>query len=471
MREVVGRVAGVIKRARLVDTGDRVAVAVSGGPDSVALLWLLHRLSADLAFTVAGVVHVHHGLRGEDADADEAFVRALAARLELRCEVARVDVAALARARRQSIEAAARDARYAFFDEAAGRLNASRIATGHTMDDQAETVLLRLLRGAGGRGVTGIRLRRGKLIRPLLECRRADLVPYLAALGEPYREDASNRDRAIARNRIRHELLPVIERLAPGGVRALARFARLAGDDEAYLERVAIEAAGISVLSSGAGVEVQRGALAGLPPPIVRRIIRRAVADAAPDVTLAVGHVDAVRMLAAADKPEGHLDLPGLSVDRRGEVVTLSRGRSAPGRDASDTRPASYEYVLPLPGSVDVPEAGVTIAATTVPPADGARVPCPAPDVAVVQAGSIAAPFAVRSRRPGDRLRPLGAPGRRKLQDVLVDRKVPRRERDRVPIVVDRAGRIVWVAGLVVADECRVTAPEAGMVILELKRR
>ncbi|MFI5179505.1 MAG: tRNA lysidine(34) synthetase TilS, partial [Vicinamibacterales bacterium] len=343
MREVVGRIAGVIKRARLVDAGDRVAVAVSGGPDSVALLWLLRRVSADLAFTIAGVMHVHHGLRGADADADEAVVRELAARLDLPCEVARVDVAALARARRQSIEVAARDARYACFDEAAARWDATRVATGHTMDDQAETVLLRLLRGAGSRGVTGIRLRRGKFIRPLLECRRADLLQYLAAIGEPYREDASNRDRAIARNRIRHELVPVIERLAPGGVRALARFARLAGDDEAYLERAAIEAAEFSVLSSGAGVEVKRGVLAGLPPAIARRVVRLAVAQAAPDVTLAVGHLDAVRALAAADKPEGHLDLPGLSVERRGEVLTLSGGRSASAGDASGRRPASYE--------------------------------------------------------------------------------------------------------------------------------
>jgi tRNA(Ile)-lysidine synthase len=471
MHEVVGRVAGVIKRARLIDAGDRVAVAVSGGSDSVALLWLLHRVSTDLGFTLAGVVHVNHGLRGEDAAADEAFVQALASRLELPCEVAHVDVAALARARRQSIEVAAREARYAFFDDAAARLAATRVATGHTMDDQAETVLLRLLRGAGSRGVTGIRLRRGRVIRPVLDCRRADLLQYLAAIGEPYREDASNRDRAIARNRVRHELVPVIEQLAPGGVRALARFARLSGDDEAYLERVAIEAASFSVLFSGGGVEVKRGALAGLPPAIARRVVRRAVAGAAPDLTLAVGHLDAVRALAAADKPEGHLDLPGLAVERRGDVLTLApRARDQVGHPRGPV-PASYEYVLTLPGSVDVPEAGVTIAATTVPGTDTARVPSSHPDVAVVQAGSIAAPFAVRSRRPGDRLRPLGAPGRRKLQDVFVDRKVPRRERDRVPIVVDRAGRIVWVAGLTVADECRVTAPEAGMVILELKRR
>jgi len=464
MRDLARVVAGTIALHGLAGADDRVAVAVSGGPDSVALVWLLRELAPDLHFSLAGLIHVNHLLRGVESDADEAFVRALAARLNLPCEVARVDVAARARAARRSIEATSRDVRYAVFEDAAARLGATRVATGHTEDDQAETVLLRLLRGAGARGVGGIRMQRGLYIRPLLECRRAELRRHLQALGESFREDASNFDRAIPRNRIRHDLLPVIEDLAPAGVRALARFAELSADDEAYLEEEAIKLAGSSVLSDAAGVQVKVGGLAGAPPALARRVVRRAAELAAPHASLARRHLEAIRRLAAADKQDGHLDVPGLSVDRRGDALVLSAGRP-PAAGIGE-----FEVPLPVPGEAAMPGLGATLVARRasngeVPDLDRAR------DVAVVQAASVTLPLAVRNRRPGDRFRPLGAPGRRKVQDVFVDRKVPRSERDRVPIVIDAAGRIVWVAGVVMADECRVTAPNSGVVILELRRQ
>jgi tRNA(Ile)-lysidine synthase len=464
MRHIARLVARTIARHALVGPEDRVAVAVSGGPDSVALAWLLREIAADAGWSIAGLIHVHHGLRGADADADEAFVRTLAARLHLPIEVAHVDVGASARAARRSIEATARDLRYVFFEDAARRLGATRVATGHSLDDQAETVLLRLLRGAGGRGVTGIRVRRGLYIRPLLECRRSELRRYLRARDESFREDATNQDRSIARNRVRHDLLPVIEHLAPGGLRALARFAQISADDEAFLEGLAIEAARTLVLFEDGGVQVNRGGLCGLPPPVARRLVRRVVETAAPGVTVTRRHVEAVRRLATADKPDGHLDLPDASVDRRGDLLVVRAGH------ARAVQPPAFELGLPVPGEVELPASGGTIQAIRPAGADNERFANGAPDTAVLQAASVTLPLAVRNRRPGDRLRPLGAPGRRKVQDVLVDRKVPRHERDRVPIVVDAAGRIVWVAGLVIADECRVTAPEAGVVILKLRR-
>src|SRR5688572_8287520 len=212
---------------------DRVAIAISGGSDSVALAWILHEAAPRASWRVVGLVHVNHGLRGDDAAADEAFCRELAARLGWPIDVSHVDVRARAHERRQSIEAAARGARYDCFEGAAARLGATVVATAHTMDDQAETVLLRLLRGAGSRGISGIRERRGRIVRPLLGCRRLELREFLNDRQELFREDASNLDLSIPRNRLRHELMPVIERLAPGGVAALARAAALAADDEA----------------------------------------------------------------------------------------------------------------------------------------------------------------------------------------------------------------------------------------------
>jgi tRNA(Ile)-lysidine synthase len=451
----------------LVARGDRVAVAVSGGSDSVALMHLLLEIGPVAGFDVAGIVHVNHGLRAEASDADEAFCRGLAAAAARPIHVSRVDAAGHAREMRRSVEVAARALRYRAFEAAAERLGATLVATGHTEDDQAETVLLRLLRGAGTRGLAGILARRGRFIRPLLECRRAELAAYLAERGATFREDASNADVAIPRNRVRHELMPVIERLSPRGVRALARCAFLAAEDEAYFRAQVIAAAGSVVLSRGAesaAAELDAAALNRLPAALARRLVRD-LAEQVSGTAWAARHVDALRRLARADKPAGHLDLPGASADCDGRVVRL---RAEPNGRAASPVPAGFEVPLAVPGQVTVPGGLATIAALVEPVGD--RIRAPRPDVGVVQASALALPLSVRNRRAGDRIRPLGAPGSRKLQDVFVDRKVPRRERDEVPLVVDAAGRIVWVAGLSIAHECRVTDPLAGVVILELRR-
>jgi tRNA(Ile)-lysidine synthase len=473
-------VARFVRRRRLWGEDDRIAVAVSGGSDSVALAFIVRDLERIGLGHPVGLIHVNHQLRGAESEADEAFCAALAARLEWPIDVARVDVTRAARERGQSIESAARDARYACFERAAERLRATVVVTGHTADDQAETVLLRLLRGAGTRGLSGIRPRRGIYARPLLECRRADLRDDLARRGEAFRDDSSNLDLSIPRNRLRQSLMPVIEAMAPGGVRALARVAGLAEEDEAVLTRAAIETARTLVLSrEGApgraeALEIDGAALRSIEPAIGRRAVRALAAEVAPRATLGAVQLQAIWRLAQADKPKGHLDLAGLTVDRRGDVLRFMpeletrpparRAERRPLRGAEKQGPKR----LDVPGSVYLPEADVTITAERQDRGvelgkDGAR--------ACVQADSVDMPLAVRTRRPGDRFRPLGSPGRRKLQDVFVDRKVPRDERDRVPVVVDARGRLVWVAGVALADECRVTAPEAGVVILRLRAK
>ena len=461
-------VARFVRRRQLWGADDRVAVAISGGSDSVALAFIVRDLERVGLGRPAGLIHVNHQLRGAESDADEAFCAALAARLGWPLDVSRV---AVTRGPRQSIEAAAREARYACFERAAKRLGATVVVTGHTADDQAETVLLRLLRGAGTRGLSGIRARRGIYARPLLECRRADLRRDLARRGEAFREDSSNLDHAIPRNRVRHALLPVIEAIAPGGVRALARLAAFAGEDEAVLMKTAIETARTLVLSRVGpvgrpeAVELDAAALRSVPPAIGRRVVRAVAAEIAPRTTPGAIQLQAILSLVQADNRMGHLDLQGFTVERRGETLRFMPGLKTRPPSAS-TRPSAR--TLDVPGSVYLPEAGVTITAERRDRGvelskDGA--------FGCLQADSVDLPLTVRTRQPGDRFRPLGAPGRRKLQDVLVDRKVPRDERDRVPVVVDARGRLVWVAGVALADECRVTAPEAGVVILKLRAK
>ena len=442
---------------------DRIAIAVSGGADSVALAWILHELAPRASWQVAGLVHVNHGLRGAEADADEAFCRDLAMRLSWPIHVTSVDVRSHARARRQSLESAARTLRYACFETAIAALGATAVTTAHTMDDQAETVLLRLLRGASLRGLSGVRQRRGHIVRPLLGYRRSELREFLTSRGEPFREDASNADLSIPRNRLRHGVMPVLERFTSAAVPALARFASLAVDDEAALNDLAAQAAAAIGVSHDT---LDARALNTLPAAVARRVVRMMAERIAPAASWSAGHVEAVRKLAAADEMTEtvHMDAPGANIDRLGNVITF---RVA---SAGQVAVAGFDRPLAVPGSTDIPEAGAIIEARTAPP-PAAWPPVSNGMVAVLDGTSIAWPLRVRSRRPGDRLKPAGAPGHRKLQDLLVDRKIPRRDRDRVPIVVDADGRILWVAGVTVAEVCRATAPGASMVILELTTR
>ena len=449
--------------------GTRVAVALSGGADSVALLFALREIAESECFVVAGAAHLNHQLRGTEADADAQFCRDLAARLGVPIDIECIDVAALARDTGTSVEHAAHTARYAFFDRAAARLGATAVAVAHTKDDQAETFLLRLLRGAGPRGLGGIHPRAGIVVRPLLETSRSDVREFLRAAEITFREDASNADLAIPRNRIRHELLPMLDaRFSPGIVDALDRAAAIAREDAEYLEDAARAAAGRLISQTARGVELDAEALIAEPPAIARRVIRLAqqmVAGHERFVGFDAG--EAVRRFAVS-KSTGQLDLPGHRVNRRGRslVLTGSRGREKP------LPVRNFMYALAVPGQVAVPEAACAISA------DSKQVPSgrSADEMwhlagrsheAVIEARRLAAPLAVRNRRPGDTFRPLGLNGRKTLQDFFVDAKIDRFEREITPVVVDSAGQIVWIAGHALAEEFRVTAATRDVVILK----
>ena len=464
------RVKHAIARDALIPPGSRVLAAVSGGSDSVALLRLLRLLGSDCRFTVAGIAHLNHGLRGDESDADEAFCRELAAEHGIAIEVGRRDVARLARDEHVSIEVAARRARYDFFADAAERLKIDRIATGHTRDDQAETFLLRVLRGAGATGLAGIRPRRGPVVRPLLDLRRDELVAFLASLGQAFRTDSSNRDLGIPRNWVRHRLLPLLaEHLNADIADVLAREATVLRDEAALLDRLANEAAArLETALPERGVRLDARALSALPLALARRVVRQALARTEDAHFHGFDHVEQVLALASPVGDRSAADLPGVRVERNGaSVVLYKRGPRL--------RPAvtGFQYALPVPGRVTVPECACRIEARTRKRPTAQSVANKAlgadQDTAVIDAAA-AAGLAVRSRRPGDSIRPLGLAGRKKLQDVLVDRKVPRGERDRVPLVVDADDRILWVAGHVVSQDARVTASTRSVVVLKLIR-
>jgi len=464
--DVIASVRRTIRAYGLLPSGSRVVVALSGGADSMALLHVLREIAPAEGFRVAGVAHLNHLLRGADADGDETFCRACASALDLPIEVERMDVAELARSRGTSVEHAAHDARHEFFDRAAAKLGASIVAVAHTKDDQAETFLLRLLRGAGPRGLGGMHPRSGIVPRPFIETPRADLRRLVDERGIEFREDASNDSLAIPRNRIRHELLPHLERLSPGVVDALDRAAAIAREDSEYLDEVARGVADRVMTQRGNAVELDADALLQEPLAIARRVIRLAQQAAAGDRFVGFEAVEAVLRFAVSNST-GQLDLPGHRVNRRGSSIVLSasRGREKPA-PATD-----FNYQLEVPGQVTVPEAACAIsaAAQAVPggwsPGDLRRLS--GDDEVVVEAGGLAQPLFVRNRRPGDNFRPLGLGGRKKLQDFFVDAKVARFQRDITPVVVDASGRIVWVAGHALSEDFRVTDTTRDVVILK----
>ena len=470
MHALAKRVLTSLRREALIPEGARVAVAVSGGGDSVALWCLLAELQGPGRFSVVGLAHLNHRLRGTTSDADARFCEELASRAGLPGIVESVDVAAIARSERISLEHAGHRVRHEFFDRAAGRLDATHVALGHTLDDQAETYLLRLLRGAGASGLSAMRPHLGRVVRPLLQVRRFELREYLTAGGVSFREDASNQDQQVSRNRVRHDLLPHLGRFAPRVVETLAREAEIARAEDEWLDRAANESFSTLVQTDRAGVNVDAAGLAALHPALARRVVRRVLATVS-DRGCGFAQVERVRAVAVGSLPR--VDLPGLRVERRGAEIHVA---PRAGRGTRPARQEPFDYQLDVPGEVAVPEAAVTLRAERGDGGEGGSRGASAVEVAdakrelAVSVRVEAGPLRVRSWRPGDWLRPVGLNGhRKKLQDLFVDRKIERARRHRVPVVVDGRDRVVWVVGMGLSEDFRVTDATASMIILRVR--
>lgn len=317
MRCAVTRVLREVRRF-IVGRGGPGAVAVSGGADSVALLRALHALPVPVV-----VAHVNHQLRGADSDADEAFVRALCDSLNVPCWVKRVDVSALAAG--ANLEATAREVRYAFFAEVCAEAGAKWIATAHTADDQAETVLHRLIRGTGLQGLRGIAAERGEIVRPLLACSRADVLAHLAEIGQAYRDDASNADTRFTRNRIRHELLPLLRTFNPDVVSALARVAEHASEAHEIVTHAAKELLAKAELPRAANAVILDASKLGESRVLIRAVLRLVwEREGWPVGGMSFDSWE--RAVEVACRDAGACDFPGgVTVRHTGRVVQLSR--------------------------------------------------------------------------------------------------------------------------------------------------
>jgi tRNA(Ile)-lysidine synthase len=432
------KVRSTINRHHLFAEGDTIVVAVSGGADSVALLDILSSL-ADLHLDLI-IAHLNHKLRGAESDGDEAFVSCLAGSYGLPAEISSVDVAQLARDQRLSLEEAGRTARYRFFGEVARRYGAQAIATAHHADDQAETVLMRLLRGTGASGLRAIAPKSGNnVVRPLLAVTRGEILAYLHERGLSYRTDSSNADTGFLRNRIRHKLLPSLESYNTMVRERLAATATALARDEEVLETCTEAAFGRHGRKSDGRVTIDVVGCMKEQEGIRFRLYRRAILLARGSLTrISATHLQEIDLMASAPKPHLSLSLPeGTLVSKCYNVLSFASAPCSEQMPQNETRVEGLgEHALPGGYRLIVEEALLPGSWEEIP----RHVACFDADVAPF-------PWIVRPFRAGDRIVPLGMTGHKKVKDVFIDAKVPMSLRRRIPLLFC-GERLLWIAGV-----------------------
>ena len=439
-----------------------LVVACSGGADSTCLLHLCLGAGAELGWPLF-VAHLDHGLRGEAAARDCQAVQALAARLGLPFYREKIDCASLARRESMSLEEAARQARYSFLETIRRQTGADFILTGHQADDQAEAVLLNLLRGAGPKGLAGIPGKRGFILRPLLGFNREEILEYLNGLGAVWVEDQSNQEPVFTRNRIRLELLPRLAReYNPAVKKVLARTASILREEEEFWEQL-LQGARVK-----AGWEMEqdrvlmnRSALSALAPALVRRLVRSAVeALRGHTLALTLEHVDQVIELNNGPG-RGEISLPG------GLKAWIDDDKLCLGHPRAPTD-VDFTYDLACPGETRAPEVQATVTAEILDYDQGVDPSRYLGRRAALDLDLVRPPLTIRPPRPGDRFQPLGLTGTKKLSDLFIDEKVPAKQRSRTLLVLDELG-IIWVAGHRPADRVRLTTGTKQMLVLTVK--
>lgn len=456
--------------------GSRVLTAVSGGPDSVALLHVLSELGREHGYGI-GVAHVNHGLRGASADREAAFVEALAKKQNVPYYEKRIDVLAIQKKTGGCLEEAGRNARYAFFHETADRYGFDRIAVGHHQDDDAEVILMNIIRGSGATGMAGIAPVRGRIVRPLIHSRREEILQFLDSLHIEYAHDKSNDDTRFQRNHIRHCLMPALEYYNPRVVENLHKLGQITGLENRWIEELISPVFDAVVTHRSEGrLVIDAEKAAGHHAAVKRRMVRKAVYGVKGDLRrIGLAHIEAVTGLMDKTGPSVRLDLPDrIRVSRSGASLIFTAEKASlrsPGLSGRQSAVADYAYTVTenqaASGGIDIPETGSRIVLTRMAAEDMDSFP--AGDAAAFDWDKLTFPLSVRNWRPGDRFTPLGMPRTRnrprtqKLADFFINNKVPAEKRGRVPIVTS-GGAVVWIAGFRMDDRFRIT-PETKTVL------
>jgi len=441
-----------VRKYSMLNDGDSVLIGLSGGPDSVCLSVILDKLRDNFNISLHAV-YVNHGLRPEESRVEEAFCQELCKRLDMNFHTKAVDVQQYAEEKSLGIQEAARELRYQVFEDIGNEIKADRIALGHTADDQAETVLMRLMRGSGRSGLSGIPPKRGMIIRPLIEVRRDDIEDFLAGVihelplhsGSPYVIDSSNLKEAYMRNWVRMNLMKEIKKKNPSFVHEICRTADIFREEEEYLELIVTKTL-MRMISrkSDLSIELFITPLQILEKSVLRRVLRRAIKETRGLRGIGYEHVENIISLIKNGKAGDRIILPdNIRVVREYALLKITLEKPS----------LIGEYELQVPGETEVREIGKSIMASHI---ERQGEVIENRNQAMLDADRVVSPLRIRHRTEGDFFYPLGFGKRKKLQDFFVDEKVPRDKRDSVPVVLS-GNDIIWVAGYRADDRFRVT--------------
>jgi tRNA(Ile)-lysidine synthase len=441
--ELLKKVHETIKKYSMFSKGDNVLIGLSGGADSVCLTVILDKLKDNFNLSLYAV-YVDHGLRPEETKKEQIFCRSLCEKLDIGFCVKSVNAKSYAQQEKLNLQEAARELRYQVFEEVSKKINTTRIALAHNADDQAETVLMRLLRGAGSKGLSGIPPVRGKIVRPLIEIERKEIEdflihnPELQALNSklPFMIDSSNLKTDYLRNWIRLKIIPQLKKENPSLVYSIGRSAEILRDEDAYLENmVAKTLKGLISRKTGNSIELSLSPLKNMEKPILRRVLRKAVKE----IRGTERGVDFIHI-------EDMINL--IKNSKSGDTISLlNKIRAIKGYSTLlltvDTPLKLKTRIFNVPGEVFLEEKGIILKAEI---SDSIENTVNGKDTAAFDYENLTYPLIVRKREKGDYFYPLGFGRRKKLQDFFVDNKIPKEERDTVPIVI--SGRdIIWIVG------------------------
>nr|WP_230202405.1 tRNA lysidine(34) synthetase TilS [Paenibacillus ihumii] len=473
MYPLVERVRRTGEEQRLWSPGDCIIVAVSGGPDSVALLHILHAIASRPEQKLSLVcAHINHGFRPEESLEEAEFVQGLANKLGLPFELGNLDIPSYIRQSGRSTQLAAREKRYEFLHTVAKKHGAASIALAHHADDQAETVMMRIIRGSGATGLAGMRMRRREhnvnLIRPLLRIYKAEILQTCQDAGIPYRIDSSNLQNKYARNAIRLDVLPFLGQYNEQLAESLNRLADTLGEEDDYLQQMTGRAYRELVTPDGAGLAFQVGPFAALHAALQRRLIKLILNY------LPFGmeesdfvKIERVRQGVIQSSPTTwSLDLGGgLQCVREYDTIRFIPN-AAEGNDG-----LRYTYhVNTVPAEVAIQGLGASLLFAQTTAGQDAVSMAHGKDRAVFDADKLVYPLTVRSRQPGDMMKVMGLNGTKKVKDIFIDEKIPPSLRSRIPIVTDGQGRILWIPGIRRSSIAAVGQHTSSVLLMTLVR-
>jgi tRNA(Ile)-lysidine synthase len=445
----------------MLEKGDAVIVAFSGGVDSTALLYILNSLKSRLNIKLYAA-HLNHMIRGKDAAHDAAFARKTSKKLKVPFIGEEFDVPSFAKQKKLNLEDAARRMRYEFLERAAAKVGAQKIAVAHNADDNIETLLMRMIRGTGMKGMEGIPPVRDKIIRPLIGTYRADIEKYLRSKKITPRIDKSNFETKYLRNKIRQNLIPALERNNKNIKELLLQIIASANRIHGFIEAQANKALeGMISSKSRVSISLDAGKFSNADPALKGEILRLAIEYIRKDLSdISFSHIQSIIDLAGKKRAE--IDLPRAYVLINKGKITIYASKPA------KVRLKEFSATLQIPGTIRDNNHRFVIKADVLPLAGISDIKVNDPNRAYLDYDKISGPLTVRSRRAGDRFSPLGLKGRKKLQDIFVDEKIDLDKRDGIPII-DDGEKIVWVVGYRMSEDAKVTNSTKKVVRLSAK--